>query len=134
MLSVTWDPGGPWLSTMGIEILAPDLLGYHVRTRRSLAGLPLPHDSLFRRHRGTAVRAQVKERLTVTYDGLLSIHFSFIVTVSFIVTSWFSYGKSTLILGTLSQSESYPLVPVVDSVPGLGTNWVDKMAEIPGLV
>lgn len=58
----------------------------------------------------------------------------FIMTVSFIGTSWFSYGKSTLILGTLSQSESYPLVPVVDSVPGLGTNWANKMAEIPGLV
>lgn len=84
---VTWDPGGPWLSIMEIEIVAPGQLGYHVHTRRRLAGLPLPHDSLFRRHRGTAVRVQVKERPTVAYDGLLSIHFSFIVT------SWLSYGK-----------------------------------------
>lgn len=64
----------------------------------------------------------------MAYDGLLSIHFSFIVLPGF------PMGKSTLIIGTLSQSESYPLVPVVDSVPGIGTNWTDKMAEIPGLV
>jgi hypothetical protein len=34
----------------------------------------------------------------------------------------------------LSQSESYLLVTVVDSAPGLVTNWANKMEETPGLV
>lgn len=52
---------------------------------------------------------------------------------SLIITSWFSYEKFTLVLGT-SQPIRILSLGHSGSALGLHTNWANKMEEIPGLV